>query len=177
VELTSSGLDAQPVLSPERRRVLFLRRLPGEKYRRDLYLARLDGSPPEVLVHDDPTRAVVGDGYPWVTGLADPAFFPDGKRAAFSVEDGRGEAIMGVDLETKTVAWINSAFGWSHILVPRGPFAGDLVLYKHRYYLDRNGTYDQCWLVDGHTGKWKVNLTSVDGDCNDSPAMRARLRY
>jgi hypothetical protein len=144
----------------------------------DLYLAELDGSAPEVLVRDDPARSVLENGeYPWLSGLTSPEFFPDWKHATISVPDGRGEAILDVDIASKRVRWINSAFGWKHVLVPRGPYAGDLILYKHRYYVGKAGTYDQCWLVDGRTGTWKINLTSVDHECDDSPAMRARLRY
>jgi hypothetical protein len=176
-ELTGLGLDVQPVLSPERRRVLFLRALPGEEHRRDLYLARLDGSTPVVILRDDPTRAVAGNGeFPWMTDLSDPAFFPDGKRAAFSVPDARGEVVVSVDLATKEARWIGSGFGHGYLLVPRGPYAGDLLLFKHRYYVGEPGSYDVCVLVDGRTGKEKLKLKG-ESNCDDAPEVRAQLHY
>jgi hypothetical protein len=179
--LTSTGWDSDPVLSPEARRVLFLRKLadvPSSDppyYRHDVYLVRTDdGEPPEVIVADEPTRSVHGDGrYPWMTGLNTPEFFPDGRRIAISIDYLRGECIVTVDLETKKVVFIAAAFGHDHVLIPRGPHAGDFVLDL----LPDVHSGDECWLVDGMTGKKKRNLTSVDPRCVDTQRMRAALQY
>lgn len=178
--LTRGGHDSAPELSPDGLRVLFLRRLNEDDSgaRRDLMIVGVDGAPPEVVLHDDPTRSLDDGEPPFVTQLFSPGWFPDGRRVAVSVQSGRGEAILSVDLAMKKITWVTSSFGYEHLLVPRGPHAGDLVVTKHLYPpVSGDPPHDECWLVSGRTGEKKMDLTQADAGCADSPALRAKLRY
>lgn len=180
-ELTHLGRDADPKLAPDGRHVAFARRRPGHDASspRDLFLVGCDGTPPELLVEANPSRTIGSHEddppliYPGLMG-----FFPDGQRIAFTVPNGRGDAIVSVDIATRKLTWVASAFGHEHLLVPSGPFAGDLVVYKHLYDPGpTGGTHDECWLVDGKTGKKKLDLSVDSRECDDSPALRRRLGW
>lgn len=161
--------------SPDGKHVLLLRPQREDPFRRDLVLARADGSSSEVLVVDDPS-ATIDDDKPR-TGFFNVAFDPRGGRAFFSVSYSRGEAICAVDLATKTIQLVNTAFGAEHVLIPSGPHKGDLLLYHHRYEKDFSGTYDVCILTNGLTGEDIRDVTDIDPECLASPAMKAALGF
>lgn len=127
-----------------------------------------------LVVREDPKSAI--DEMPLIQ-LFSVEFDPDAKRVLFSLNNGRGEAIIGVDLKTKKSKWIASAFGFSHVVIPSGKYRGDLLVYKHLYYPNKPGSYDECWLVDGWTGNKVRDMTDVDPECVDSAPMKRALGY
>jgi hypothetical protein len=181
--LTELRRDSNAKLSPDGLRVLFLRSVkPGDPSarRRDVMLIGVDGGEPRTLVADDPTKNLAGkpmtDGSTAMTGLELGGFFPDGKRAALSADDFTRQYVLSVDLASGATKELNESWAHDFFIVPKGPYAGDLLLY--RMLRGRpGGSVSECWLVDGHTGRDKLQLTGTLGHCADRPDMRAKLKY
>lgn len=144
----------------------------------DLCMARQDRTEETLLVRGDGAASLDGDGELPLKDFYNIEFHPDGVRVLFSVRNGRGEAIGAVHLLTKEVRWLAAAYGHEHVVIPRGPHKGHLLLYKHRYnYGPEGGSYDVCVLANGWTGEEIRDMTLVDRDCVASPAMKRALRF
>ena len=149
--------------------------LDTERPRLEFFL--VDGAGREdVVVREDPEKSLDPEGDLRLGRLYDVGFDPGGGRVLFSVENGRGEAIGAVDLRTRQMTWITSAFGFEHVVVPSGPHQGHLLVYKH-LYRPEGGSYDQCWLVHGWTGRKLRDMTRVDSECLASPEMKRALGF
>jgi dipeptidyl aminopeptidase/acylaminoacyl peptidase len=148
VQLTAGGTDRDPVLSPDGRRVAFVRgggpdgRGPSELWtvdargggERRLLAERPSDEPPENL-----------------TAFASPAFAPDGRDVyVLATAWATSGAVHAVDLATGRVRYVCP--GNSLEVVPRGEYAGHLVVTQHRYFVG-GGSYDWYWLVTPEGGE------------------------
>jgi len=148
--LTSMGLDSFAVLSPDGGTVAFVRRTPGVEVdaasgpaeATELWIVRTDGTGARRLVRgwgaEDMERMLAG--------FTHPAFSPDGGRVYFlSSAWVTSGAVHVVDLATGAERYVCP--GNSLEVVPRGEYAGHLVVSQHRYFVGGSGSYDWLWLV------------------------------
>ncbi|APR84322.1 Hypothetical protein A7982_09671 [Minicystis rosea] len=146
--LTSLGADSQAELGPDGQTVVFARRRSvdgGEVH--DLFIARVTGGAPELLVAEDPKTEV--KGYP-LSGLRAPEHSVDGKRVFFLVDNGyHNDALCSVDRATKVVSVITSF--WDHRQIHEGPLAGHFLVLKSKD--GRLSGESQCFVVHATTGE------------------------
>ena len=148
-QITSNGVDRDPVLSPDGRTVAFIRGTPaysvdtvlGHEEATALWTVGVDGSGARMLVRgrssETPSAALAL--------LQAPAFSPDGSRIyVLSVAWATSGAVHSVDVSTGTARFI--APGNSLEVIPRGDYAGFLLVSQHRNFL-AGGSYDWYWLV------------------------------
>lgn len=148
--LTSSGQDSQPGLSPDGKAVVFLRRgsdkklesAAGEVEANEIWWMDTAGGKPRRLVKsagsDDPKM--------FLGALQSPQFSPDGKTVFFlSAAWATSSAVHKVDVATGKISFV--AAGNTLEVVPRGEYAGRLIVQIHKYFLG-GGTYDWFWLLE-----------------------------
>lgn len=148
-QLTSSGVDRDPVLSPDGRTVAFIRGTPadsvetvlGREEATALWTVGVDGSDPRLRVRgrssETPSQALAL--------LQSPAFSPDGGRIYFlSAAWATSGAVHALDLSAGAARFI--APGNSLEVIPSGDYAGFLLVSQHRNFL-AGGSYDWYWLV------------------------------
>jgi hypothetical protein len=142
LRLTDSGRDHSPVLSPDGQRVVFVRGAgTGAQGPTELWIVDARGGGERRLVaarmSDQPKQSL--------SDLQDPAFSPDG-RVVYFLSDAwvTSGAVHAVDLATGRERYVCP--GNSLEVVPRGEYAGHLVVQQHRYFVG-GGSYDWYWLV------------------------------
>lgn len=148
-QLTTTGLDSDPALSPDGRTIAFIRRMPGQSVlgpsgyveASALWIMRVDGGGARMLV-----RARSTHNPEWMlSGLRQPRVSPDGRLIYFlSSAWTTSGAVHAVDVasgEERFVAPANSLE-----VVPSGTYAGHLIVSQHRYFL-AGGSYDWLWLL------------------------------
>jgi hypothetical protein len=148
-QITSTGLDRDPVLSPDGRTVAFIRGTPadsvdavlGREEATALWTVGVDGSGARMLVRgrssETPAQALAM--------LQSPVFSPDGSRIyVLSAAWATSGAVHAVDVSTGAERFL--APGNSLEVVPSGDYAGFLLVSQHRYFL-AGGSYDWYWLV------------------------------
>jgi dipeptidyl aminopeptidase/acylaminoacyl peptidase len=146
--LTTGGRDREPVLSPDGRTVAFVRGTPGDSVdtalgRQEataLWVVGTNGSGARMLV----AGRAAAEPQRTLAAFQSPRFSPDGgviyflssawvtSAAVHAVEPGSGAerfVVAGNSLE----------------VVPRGEYAGHLLVGQHRYFL-AGGSYDWIWL-------------------------------
>jgi hypothetical protein len=162
-ELTSSGLDLLPSLSPDARTVVFLRKRSADTdLPTDIYLVRVDGGDAELLVREDPSVVVL---YYELWGVHAPDFSADGKRVFFGVINGREEAVLAIDLVTRKITAIAS--GWDHRVIRRGTHSGCLLLLKRQYLPPPTGGWvPACSIVNSVDGSLVRSI-----DCTTTGAL------
>lgn len=147
-QLTSSGLDREPRLSPDGRTVAFVRGTPGDSVdsalERDeataLWIIGTDGGGARMLV-----RGRSADPEQMLAQFQSPRFSPDGRRIYFlSSAWATSGAVHAVDVASGSERFI--APGNSLDVVPSGEYAGHLLVSQHRYFL-AGGSYDWIWLL------------------------------
>jgi dipeptidyl aminopeptidase/acylaminoacyl peptidase len=142
VRLTTSGRDRDPALSPDGRRVAFVRG--GGTARPDateLWIVDARGGGERRLLveraSDEPRENLAG--------FAAPRFAPDGREVYFlATAWATSSAVHAVELATGRERYVCP--GNSLEVVPRGEYAGHLVVQQHRYFVG-GGSYDWYWLV------------------------------
>lgn len=148
-QVTSTGVDRDPVLSPDGRTVAFIRGTPadsvdtvlGREEATALWTIGVDGSGARVLVRG---RSSETPGEVLAL-LQSPVFSPDGSRVYFlSAAWATSGAVHAVDVSTGAERFI--APGNSLEVIPSGDYAGFLLVSQHRYFL-AGGSYDWYWLV------------------------------
>ncbi|WP_420125923.1 TolB family protein [Longimicrobium sp.] len=148
-QLTTTGLDSEPVLSPDGRTIAFIRGTPGDSVDTvlgreegtSLWIVGVDGSGARMLVRgrssETPSEALAM--------LQSPAFSPDGQRIYFlSAGWATSGAVHVVDVATGAEQFL--APGNSLEVIPSGDYAGFLLVSQHRNFL-AGGSYDWYWLV------------------------------
>lgn len=147
--LTTGGRDSQPSLSPDKRTVVFVRATPGrivetspnEEEATELWIIRIDGAGARMLLRGRSGRT------PQTTlaGFKAPQFSPDGHKVYFLSDAWvTSAAVHMVDVQTGRESYVCP--GNSLEVVPRGEYAGHLLVGKHKYFL-AGGSYDWLWLV------------------------------
>jgi WD40-like Beta Propeller Repeat len=141
VRLTSSGRDRDPALSPDGRRVAFVR---GGVTRGDataLWIVDVQGGAARRLLAERPSDEPRTN----LTQFHAPAFSPDGRTIYFLTNAWvTSSAVHAVEVATGRVRYVCP--GNSLEVVPRGEYTGHLVVNQHRYFLG-GGSYDWYWLV------------------------------
>jgi hypothetical protein len=148
-QLTTSGLDCAPVVSPDNRHIVFVRETPNRKLAtslgpesaNEIWIMNVDGSTPRLLVegHSDKDEKHV------LAALRSPAFSPDGQVVYFlSSAWVTSDAVHAVRLANLQERFVTA--GNSLEVVPAGKYAGDLIVNQHRYWL-ASGSYNWFWLI------------------------------
>lgn len=148
-QLTTSGLDRDPVLSPDGRTIAFIRGTPadsvdtvlGREEATSLWIVGVDGDGARMLVRgrSSETPSVA------LAHLQAPGFSPDGQRIYFlSAAWATSGAVHAVDVSTGAERFL--APGNSLEVIPSGDYAGFLLVSQHRNFL-AGGSYDWYWLV------------------------------
>ncbi len=147
--LTNSGHDSEPVLSPDKKWIAFVRTVPdkkkstgaGEADATELWQIRADGKEPTVLV-----RAKESDKMENVlAGFSKPEFSTNGKLVYFLSEAWTTSGALHV---------VDTTNGEEHFVCPAaefevvqsGEYRDDLLVQQHRYFIG-GGSYDWFWLL------------------------------
>lgn len=147
-ELTSSGMDSEPGLSPDKRVVAFVRATPGRTVNtgagdveaKEIWLVDAGGGRPRLLVQaaadDDPKRVLAG--------FSAPQFSPDGARVYFlSSAYATSDAVHAVEVGTGRTSFISD--GNSLEVIGSGRYGGHLLVSRHTY--DARSSRDDYWLL------------------------------
>jgi dipeptidyl aminopeptidase/acylaminoacyl peptidase len=147
--LTSSGLDSQPIVSPDRRWVVFVRGTPGKAISTgsadspatELWQTGADGKNATLLVRgrgSDKTEAVLAN-------FSKPKFSSDG-RYVFFLSDAwaTSGAVHIVDTTNRKEHFVCP--GNDLDVVPSGEYRDCLLVLQHRYFIG-GGSYDWYWLL------------------------------
>jgi dipeptidyl aminopeptidase/acylaminoacyl peptidase len=150
-QLTTSGRDYQPSLSPDRRRIAFVRRTPGKTVpaslgdteATELWLVDCDGEHLELLVSgregDDP-KTTLAD-------FSSPQFSPDGRRIYFlSAGWVTSGAVHLVYIQSRRESFVSPANTLD--VIQKGKYRGYLIVQEHKYFVGAKvGSYDDYWLL------------------------------
>jgi dipeptidyl aminopeptidase/acylaminoacyl peptidase len=139
-QLTRSGKDSQPVLSPDGKLVAFVRTLDNQDT--ELWLMDSSGGNARAIVqhHED------DDVKKNITEINNPLFALNSKALYFqSAAWATSNAIHLYDLKTDKHHFITD--GNSLELVPKGKYKNYLIVSKHKYYKKRDGSYEDFCLV------------------------------
>lgn len=173
VQITNSGHDREPNLSPDGGLVVFVRGTPGrlvqgpmeEVEKTELWVVRTDGKEPRLLLTGGTYK--VSNGVP-VASFESPQFSPDSRQVYFlSIAAVTSQVVFAIRLDTHQVREVCAANFLT--VVRKGQYAGDLVVEQHRYYIG-SGSYNWVFLVkpDG------VEIGPL-GDRHD-PSFELRLK-
>lgn len=146
-QLTHLGQDSQPALSPDGQRVVFVRKqarsnpLIADEQPSDLWVMDASGEHARVLVSAHPDTEMEKN----LTEFNNPLFSLDGASVYFSC------AAWVTSNAIHRVSWVQGqpvfiTDGNSLALVPRGKYAGYLLVFKHKYRKS-GGADDAYWLV------------------------------
>ena len=153
-ELTSSGNDSQPDLSPDKRSVVFVRTLPGktiptgagDSAATELWRVEASGKNATRLVAPksaDKTEQILA-------GFSKPQFSADGHSIFFIGDAWATDGAIHV-FDTTTGKEHFVCPGSDLEVVKTGEYRNCLLVQQHRYFIG-GGTYDWYWLLRS-TGK------------------------
>ncbi len=149
--LMASGRDSDPSMSPDGKRVVFVRGTPG----RTIETGAGSVEAKEIWVADSkggrPVRIVRGEGSQdprkVLAGFRAPQFSPDGRLIYFlSHAYATSDAVHRVDVNTRKVSFVCD--GNTLEVVRKGEHRGHLIVLRHRY--TAQGSSDEYWLMDPH---------------------------
>lgn len=139
-QLSNSGKDSQPALSPDGKQVVFVRDAGNEET--ELWLMDISGSNARAIVLNHEDQDVKKN----LTEINNPLFALDGKAVYFQTFAwATSNAIHIIDLSSNKQHFVTD--GNSLELVPSGKYKAYLIVSKHKYYKDKDGSYDDYWLV------------------------------
>ena len=150
IRLTRAGEDADPCLSPDERRIVYVRRVAGKEISSgsggsqptELRQMDVDGGNDVLLVRS----AEAEKPEDTLAEFASPTFSPDGKTVYFSsAAYATSGAIHAYDFTTRTVRFVMP--GNRPMVVPAGDYKGDLLVEQHRYFVG-GGSFDWYWLFE-----------------------------
>lgn len=165
VQLTKSGEDREPVLSPNGEAVVFIRKTKDGKD--ELWLIKLDAGKQELLVKEitypskdgpekKPLTRIVADGI---------HFSPDSKTIYLVSRDFETSGgIHSVEIESGKERYVTD--GSELKVISSGKYEGHLIFRQHRYFLF-GPSYDWIWLYtpDGkEVGPVAEDWDGVDWD-------------
>jgi Tol biopolymer transport system component len=165
IQLTSSGCDSSPSLSPNGRLIVFVRTTPYEKIdagagevdHTELWIMNLGTKKAERLLGSkdaaDPKDILVGFAVPQFSNNSKEIYFMSAAWATSS-------AVHRLDLQTKSEKFISS--GNSLKVIRTGKFKGNLRINKHKYYKE-GGSYDCDYIVTPSGKEIKIIEDSCDG--------------
>ena len=152
-QLTSSGRDAQPTLSPDKRLVAFIRTTSGSRILtprgevdpQEIWVVGIDGKHARRLV-----RSMNPEPEGIMSSMADlflPEFSVDGRVLYFMSGCSMVESCLHkVDVHTRQVQALGHANGME--VLRSGRHAGYLLVQKHQYYPSPDGgSFEEIWLV------------------------------
>lgn len=148
-ELTFTGSDLHPCLSPDGKLVVFVRSTPGQTVEvgvgeweaTELWTVQVDGTEAQMRVRGGAGATLERT----LAGFSDPQFSPEGRRIYFLSQAWvTSRAVHVVDLDTGEVRFVCP--GNSLEIILRGEYAGHLMVSQHRYFLG-GGSYDWLWLI------------------------------
>jgi SIR2-like domain/WD40-like Beta Propeller Repeat len=148
-QLTASGLDSHPCLSPDGALVAFVRSTPdqtvdpgvGDAEATELWTVRVVGTAAQMRVRgsEGETRETT------LAGFSAPQFSPDGRQIYFLSQAWvTSRAVHVMDLDTGGVRFVCP--GNSLEVILRGESAGHLMVSQHQDFLG-GGSYDWLWLI------------------------------
>ncbi len=145
-QLTKSGRDSDPLLSPDRQWIVFVRTQPGKATGSDdgdateLWQIRADGSEPILLVKP----RVAEDVKEGIDGFSSLQFSTDGRQVFFvTAAYATSGAVHVVDTTKRKEHFVMA--GNSVEVVPSGDYRDCLLVEQHRYFIG-GGSYDWIWL-------------------------------
>jgi hypothetical protein len=139
-QLTRSGKDRQPALSPDGQTIAFVREV--ENQATELWLMNASGNNAHAIVvnHEDE------DIKKSLSELNNPIFTLNSKAVYFqSAAWATSGAVHIFDLTSNKEHFITD--GNSLELVPSGKYKGYLIVTKHKYYKKMDGSYEDFCLV------------------------------
>lgn len=143
-QLTTSGSDRDPQLSPDGKTIVFVRAKSDgndREYVDDIWVMETSGKNQRVVVKarpaSKPEEALAG------LGVTD--FSPDGKLIYFmSAGWATSGAVHVLDRTSGKTRFLSS--GNTLKVIASGKYAGNLILSKHKYFAG-GGAYDFYWLI------------------------------
>lgn len=147
-QLTQSGQDSAPVLSPDGRWIVFVRKLPGKTIATgsgdvdatELWQIRADGKEPTLLVApraDEDARDLIAT-------FRDVNFSTDGRLVYFVTPAyATSGAVHVVDTTNRKRRFVLAGSGVE--VVSSGEYKDCLLVEQHRYFIG-GGSYDWIWL-------------------------------
>jgi hypothetical protein len=115
----------------------------GDEEATELCITNSDGTKARLLV-----TGTAGDSVERaIAGMSNPRFSLDGKTVYFQSRAWvTSDAVHAVDVASGREWFV--APGNILDVIPRGPFAGCLLVGEHRYNPDKGGSYDGVWLFN-----------------------------
>lgn len=165
VQLTSSGIDRAPVLSPDNKTIVFIRKSKEEAYitvggeedyapedllADQVWLVDIDGKNGKMLVRDRTPDGQINREWKAedvIAHIDDSSlqFSPDGGKLYFiSSAWVTSGAVHCANVDGSGERFVTD--GNSLEIVPKGKYKGHLIVRKHKYFL-AGGSYDWLWLV------------------------------
>ena len=147
-QITSLGDVQEAVLSPDHKTIAFIRDTPevivftgdGDCPAGEIWVVRVDGTGSRRLLRG--RKATKMDQV--LGGLRELQFSPDGKKIYFTSQAwATSGAVHVVEIESGAERFVCG--GNLMQVIPRGRYAGHLILSQHRYFLG-HGSYDWAWL-------------------------------
>lgn len=139
-QLTDSGKDSQPVLSPDGKLVAFVRTVDNQGT--ELWLMDNSGSNARAIVQSHEESDIKKS----ISEINNPLFALNSKAVYFQTATwATSNAIHLYDLNTDKYHFITD--GNSLELVPKGKYKNYLIVSKHKYYKKRDGSYEDFCLV------------------------------
>jgi len=165
IQLTSTGRDTSPSLSPNGRLIVFVRTNTYEKI--DAGVGEVDHTELWVVnLGDKKSERVLGsrdaaNPKEILAGFADPQFSNNSKDIYFlSAAWATSGAVHRLDLQTKEERFISSGLNFE--VIRKGRFKGNLRINKHKYYKE-GGSYDCDYIVTPNGKEIKIIEDSCDG--------------
>ena len=148
-QFTSTGHDAEPVLSPDGRCIVFVRAIPGDKIQTstdevepsELWQIRADGKEPTRLVGCRKSEKMEEV----IAGFGKPQFSCDGRYVFFETPAWTTSSAVHVVDTTNAKEHFVCAGGDVEV-VCAGEYRDGLLVQQHRYFIG-GGSYDWYWLL------------------------------